>query len=205
MTKRDFAWCAAIFVLVAGPALAQSAIPETLPKEAKRLDGDAIRSLMGTGATFRYVGAGGRVTGTSVWSLSTETAYGTFTWDGKIKGTWNLKWSVDNDLSCLESAPGQVVCEQIYGYRNGFFEVDEDGTIHTLTTLLRAAPLAEPLTADEAAGMYVPLMKWGQSRDLRVVAAHEADGVIHLEIADNDGNASGLRIDAKTGEVLGAD
>jgi hypothetical protein len=73
-----------------------------------------------------------------------------------------------------------------------------------LTTPLRAAPLAEPLTADEAADMYVPLMKWGQSLDLRVVAALEADGVIHLEIADYDGNASGLRIDAKTGEVLGA-
>jgi hypothetical protein len=204
MTKRAFAWCFAICVLVAGPALGQSAIPESLPKEAKRLDDDAIRSLMGTGATFHSVGAGGRVTGTSVWNLSTATAYGTFTWDGKIKGTWNLKWSVDNDLSCLESIPGQTVCEQIYGYRDGFFEVDKDGTIHTLTTPLRAAPLAEPLTADEAADMYVPLMKWGQSLDLRVVAALEADGVIHLEIADDDGNASGLRIDAKTGEVLGA-
>jgi len=62
MTKCDFAWCAAIFILVGGPALGQSAIAETLPKEAKRLDSDAIRSLMGTGATSpRYIASSVRL------------------------------------------------------------------------------------------------------------------------------------------------
>ncbi|MCP4307036.1 MAG: hypothetical protein GY788_19625, partial [bacterium] len=60
------------------PAPAQPSMPDTLPLEARRLEAEAIKALMGTGATFTFVGAGGQATGTSTWNLTTGTAYGAF-------------------------------------------------------------------------------------------------------------------------------
>ncbi|MEM1130415.1 MAG: hypothetical protein AAGH83_07820, partial [Pseudomonadota bacterium] len=161
---------------LAVPALGQDALPDALPAEATRLQDAQIQALLGSGTTFTYVGAAGRATGTSTWNLTTKTAYGTVEWDKTLKGTWNLNWKVENDLSCLESNPDQWVCQQIFGYKDGFFEVDEHGVIHTHTTPMQADPLDAPLTVESAASMLIGFMKWAQYLDLTVQSSAEQDG-----------------------------
>lgn len=203
MKQRDAVFCFAVIALMPIPAFAQSSMPERLPATAKRLDTSEIKALMGSGVTFTFVGAGGKATGTSIWNLFAGAAYGTFVWANRINGTWNARWSVEDDLSCLESSPGKKVCQQIYGYEDGFFEVDADGSIHTHTVPRTAAPLAQPLTADEAAALFPAMLDWAQNIHRRVTSASEAGGIISLEVLDADDNAATVKIDAATGLILG--
>ena len=157
---------------------------------------------MGTGALFNFVGDSGKVVGTSSWNLNTGTAYGSFVWGGKLTGTWNMNWSVRDDQSCLEPQPGKWECQLIYGYENGFFEVDSDGTIHTHTVPAKATQLDQPLTPDEAASLFVTMINWGQKIETSLVSATENDGIVSVVVADPEGRKSTFRIDAATGQLL---
>ncbi|MCP4380000.1 MAG: hypothetical protein GY798_00985, partial [Hyphomicrobiales bacterium] len=172
--------------------------------EARRLEAEAIKALMGTGATFTFVGAGGQATGTSTWNLTTGTAYGAFTWEGRLSGTWNQKWFVKDDLSCLQNATGSVSCQQIFGYGDGFFEVDADGTIHTHTIPMQVPKLKAPLKPGQVADLFPAMMAWAQKIDLRVVSAAENDGVITIELSNTKGTKSTFRLDAASGLLLGS-
>lgn len=185
---------------------ARSTLPTELPPGAVRLDTAGIKALLGSGALFDFVGAGGRAKGTSTWNLATETASGTFVWDNKIKGIWNLKWKVENDESCLENGPDTWECELIYAYEDGFLEVDASGTVHTLTTPHEAAALAKPLTPAEAAEILPPFFRWGQKLDLDVQSSTVQDGVITVVLKENStGHIMEYKIDAATGTLLSSD
>ncbi len=190
-------------LLTAGSAVqAQTELPDRLPEEARRLDSEEIKALLGSGP-FQFVGAEGKARGTSIWDLGTGTAHGSFVWEGRLKGSWTLAWFVEEDLSCLKPSQGPAVCREIHAHGKGFFEVNLDGGIHTLTTPLPLPPLERPMTADEAAALYPPFIAWAQGLHGTVQGAEESDGVITLEVATGEGPAQSLRIDAANGAVLG--
>ncbi len=192
--------------LLLGPiaaAKAQTAVPERLPDDAKRLQTAEIKALLGS-TPFQFVGAGGKARGTSTWDLATGTAHGSFVWEGRLRGAWTLAWSVRDDLSCLEPARGEPFCLEIYAYEDGFLEVNPDGSIHTLTTPLELPPLANALTAEEARALYPPFIAWAQRLQRSVESASKRDGLILLEVVGEKGTSQALSIDAETGAILGA-
>ena len=179
----------------------------SVPKDAVPLNSAEIRALLGSGSTFRFEGGaspdgGAAVTGTSTWDLGTGTAYGTFVWDNKIRGSWNHKWFVQDDRSCLVLYGTHTVCERIYSHGDGFLEVDEDGTVHTVSLPATSAPLATPLSSDEVGGMVAQMLTWLES-GLRVGKVEPAqDGKIEVEVVHQDGTlAWRLRIDRQTGTL----
>ncbi|MEM1363464.1 MAG: hypothetical protein AAGF94_17420 [Pseudomonadota bacterium] len=185
---------------------AQSTLPRELPPDAVRLTTVEIKALLGTGALFDFVGAGGRAVGTSTWNINTKTASGLYVWDNKIQGTWNLNWKVEDDKSCLENGPNTWECELIYAYNDGFLEVDDTGAIHTLTTPRKAAALGAPLTASEAAASLPPFFKWAQKLTLDVLSSTAQDGVITVKLEEaTTGRVMEFRIDAATGSLLSSD
>lgn len=190
-----------VLLLTGSAALASPETDPVIPAGAEPLDDAGIRSLLGSGITFRYVGGEAPITGTSTWDLRTGTAYGTFSWDDKIRGTWNKTWFIRDNRSCLVSSGERVVCQIIYRKGDGFIEVNEDGSIHTVSMPATPALLAKPLSTDEVQAMVTRMLVWLETPDVEVGAVeHRDEYQIAVELIERDGSPAGqLAIDARTG------
>jgi hypothetical protein len=187
------------------PAVAESDPRPTLGPGAKPLDDAGIRATLGNGVTFAFTGLDTPIVGTSTWDPGTGTAFGTFAWDGKIRGTWSHKWFVRDDRSCLQFSATRTVCERIYRHGDGFLEVNEDGAIHTVSTPTAPPPLAEELTADEVERMLTRILVWLETPDVEVGHVDPRDGHrLIAQIVHKDGSpAWKLEIDRRTGVMRG--
>lgn len=179
--------------------------PISVPVDAKPLDDAEIRTTLGSGVTFAFTGLATPITGTSTWDPGTGFAYGTFVWNGKIRGTWNHRWFVRDGRSCLVFSPTRTVCELIYRHGAGFMEVNKDGAVHTVSVPVQAPPLAEQLTAADVEHMLTGMLVWLETPDVRVGGVERGDGDrLIAAIVNKDGSpAWKLEIDRRTGVMRG--
>ena len=186
-------------------AVADSKPPATVSEDAEALNDPEILATLGNGVTYEFTGLKTPITGTSNWDPETGVAYGTFVWDGKIRGTWNHKWFVREAKSCLVFSPQRTVCERIYRHGSGFMEMDEDGAVHTVSMPMQAPTLANDLTVAEVEHMLSQMLEWLETPGVEIGDVVLADGNRLIATAVNkDGSpAWKLEVNRRTGVMRG--
>lgn len=182
---------------------AESDLPTHAPADAKPLQEDEIRALLGGGKQFEWVGVTLPIAGTGTWNLAAELVYGTFEIGGKISGNWSVAWYVDGDKNCLRYSPTRTVCTYIYAHGDGgFMEVNLDGEVHTVYTPIEKPPLATPLSKADVEDLIAHFLVWNQEADISVGSVTEEQGayVVHY-VKANGSPAGSLTIDRTTGNI----
>jgi hypothetical protein len=196
-----------LFLGMSIPAVAFEAadLPTRPPEGAKPLSGDEIRSLLGGGTRFNFVGVSAPITGTGYWDPATMTAYGAYEIDQRMKGSWSVDWFIDGDRNCLGYSLKGSVCHHIYPHGDGgFLEVNLDGKVHTVYTPIVPQRLPVALSVDEVRTLMPEFLIWNLEDGVEVGdVRRDGDRIVADIVAKDDGKLSRLFVvDADTGAIL---
>jgi hypothetical protein len=112
-------------------SLAYSGDPK-IPVGEQPLNDAEIRSLL-DGKTFSFIAYDELLTGTSSWDAQAGTVSGDYAAKQTQRGIYEQGWFVDDGKNCTQSPGKQAVCQVIYRYGNGFMDVNEDGSVHSVS------------------------------------------------------------------------
>jgi len=200
--------CTAVFFFLiwsfSAIAFEAADLPTRAPEGAKPLSGDEIRSLLGSGVKFDFVGVKAPITGTGYWDLATMTAYGSYEIDQRMKGSWSVDWLIDDDKTCLGYSLKGSVCHHIYAHGDGgFLEVNLDGEVHTVYTPIVPQRLPVGLSVEEVRTLMSQFLIWNLEKGVKVGDVRREDNRIVADIVTDDGKLARLFVvDADTGAIL---
>ena len=119
--------CIAVALTLAGTARADA---PKIPDERPLTEAEIKAHIHGK--TFDLVAYDEPLTGVTTWNFDTETVSGSYAWDKKDKGTFEIEMFIENDRLCTRQKKGNV-CQVVYRYQDGFMEVTPAGVVHAVS------------------------------------------------------------------------
>jgi hypothetical protein len=117
--------------LSAMTSLAYAGDPK-IPAGAQPLNDAEIRSLL-DGKKFSFIAYDELLTGTTSWDAQSGTVSGDYVVKQAQGGIYTQGWFVGEGKNCTQSPGKKAVCHMIYRYGDGFMEVNENGSAHSVS------------------------------------------------------------------------
>lgn len=121
----------ALMPLTAMTSLAYAGDPK-VPAGAQPLNDADIRSLL-DGKKFSFIAYDEPLTGTTSWDAQSVSVSGDYVVKQAQKGIYTKGWFVGEGKNCTQSPGKKAVCHIVYRYGRGFMEVNENGSVHSVS------------------------------------------------------------------------